>query len=264
MLEAGEIICYNGEDSTIEWKRLVLGGIGNSVLSPDGSVLLVDNLNTNDFDIFRFPAGNLQATIPSKSLERVVKGIAFAECGKFIVCGSDQRFAQIINSATHRVCQELVTEDPSDILQTIAVASLGEHRHLIACGSSSKRPAIYVWEKVDYGFDDQPSVPQTPVLQTHTSTLQSRYTKLFDTFLVSIFNFLLILLWSTHAFWMPYLWKCIDSVRIYVSSATQVLDPPLDAPSELFAAIASTSSTIETLSNTFQPTFTQVVNSLPT
>ncbi|KAG6884258.1 hypothetical protein C0993_012731 [Termitomyces sp. T159_Od127] len=84
---------------------------GNTVLSPDGTVLLVDNLSTNNFDFYRFPAGNLKISIPSRSVERLVKGVAFAEGGKFAVCGSDQRFAQIIDLSTNRLCQELVSEN---------------------------------------------------------------------------------------------------------------------------------------------------------
>ncbi|KAG6896250.1 hypothetical protein C0992_009511 [Termitomyces sp. T32_za158] len=260
MLESGEIICRNGDDSTVEWKRLLLGGIGNAVLSPDGSALLVDNLNTNDFDLFRFPTGSLHTSISSKSLERIVKGVAFVEGGKFIACGSNQRFIQVIDLATHRLYQELVSENPSDIFQTLAAVSLGDHRHLIACGSSSNRPAIYVWEKVDYGFEDRPTPSSTLAVQTPDRALQNRYTKLFDTFLVSAFNFLLILLWSTHTVWLPHLLKCIDGAGVHVFDTSEVLtnDNPLNAPSLVLPPLASTSSATEAFSNALQslPTLT--------
>ncbi|KAG5334203.1 hypothetical protein C0989_004048 [Termitomyces sp. Mn162] len=47
-----------------------------------------------------------------------------------------------------RLCQELISENPSDVFQAVAAISLGDHWHLIACRSSSTQPTIYVWEKV--------------------------------------------------------------------------------------------------------------------
>ncbi|KAG6835247.1 hypothetical protein H0H93_003556, partial [Arthromyces matolae] len=125
------------------------GEIGNAAISPDGNTMLLDNLTTKEFNICRFPSCVLETSIPSKSNDRIVKGIVFAEDGKFAICGSDRQLVQVINLATHEVWQELSTTNASDVFQAVAATSPAKHRHLIACGSSaSKDPSICVWEKV--------------------------------------------------------------------------------------------------------------------
>ncbi|KNZ79438.1 hypothetical protein J132_09973 [Termitomyces sp. J132] len=214
-LEQGEIISYNGENATIEWRRLLLGGIGNATISPDESILLVDNLTTNSFDLYRFPTGNLVTSIPSKAVERFVKGIVFAEGGKIAICGSDQQFVQIIDLTSQRRCQDLISENPSDIFQTVAAVSLGDHRHLIACGSSSKKPTIYVWEKMDF---------------RHPGRSQNRDHKILDTLIVWFFQSLPIILLATHTIWTPYFWQLIGNVKSTTSAVQVTFDTNIQGP----------------------------------
>lgn len=223
-------------------------------MSPDENILLIDNLTTNDFDLYRFPSGTFLSSIPSKAAERFVKGVVFAERGKIAVCGSDQQFAQIIDLTSKRQCQELISGNrefasiqcclyivhilplASDKLQTVAAVSLGDHRHLIACGSSSKKPTIYIWEKVvsqiplsaifcistdgqchqDYRSDKR-TLSASSLTRTHSHTGRSQNGhKVFDTLIVWFFQSLPIILLATHTIWMPYFWQVCHSVLFEV------------------------------------------------
>ncbi|KAH0591348.1 hypothetical protein H2248_001426 [Termitomyces sp. 'cryptogamus'] len=154
----------------------------------------------------------------------------------------------------------------SDVFQAVAAISLGDHWHLIACGSSSTQPTIYVWEKVDYSFDDRPVMSMTFAPQTQTSASQ----KVLHTLLVWFLHSLPIILLSTHLFWMPYFWQFLGEVGGGLSHATEALIKLSNQMQDLLLGASSLAVSVtsikEMTSSTLQLTLTSisVSASLPT
>lgn len=80
---------------------------GNAVLSPDETMLLVDNLTTGAFDIYQFPASTPSTTFSLSSTRRFTKQGLFAEDAKIAVCGSDHGRVQIVEVASGQCLQSL-------------------------------------------------------------------------------------------------------------------------------------------------------------
>jgi hypothetical protein len=83
---------------------------GNAALSPDETTLLVDNLTTGTFDLYRFPASISTSSFPLTSTRRFAKQCVFSEGGKIAICGSDCGRVQVVDVVTGKLLQSLLSE----------------------------------------------------------------------------------------------------------------------------------------------------------
>lgn len=87
---------------------------GNAALSPDETTLLVDNLTTGTFDIYRFPSSVPSSSFALTSTRKFAKQCVFSERGKVAVCGSDCGKVHVVDVATGQCLQSLRTEKGND------------------------------------------------------------------------------------------------------------------------------------------------------
>lgn len=83
---------------------------GNAALSPDENLLLIDNLSTGTFDIYRFPASVPSLSFSLKSTRCFTKQCFFAEGGNIAICGSDHAQVFIMDTATGEYLQALQSD----------------------------------------------------------------------------------------------------------------------------------------------------------
>ena len=92
---------------------------GSAALSPDGSTMLVNNLNAGTFDIYCLPSNAIHRafSLDPMGLKKptfvedsaMVKQCAFAEAREVAICRSDRNLVQTVNIATGKILQPLVT-----------------------------------------------------------------------------------------------------------------------------------------------------------
>jgi len=80
---------------------------GNAALSPDETTLLVDNLTTKNFDVYRLPDNVPSTFLPFSSTRRFPKQCIFSEGAKVAVCGSDHNNVYIVDVTTSEGIQTL-------------------------------------------------------------------------------------------------------------------------------------------------------------
>ncbi|KAF9497495.1 WD40 repeat-like protein [Pleurotus eryngii] len=144
LLQSGEITCYSSATGIIDWRKRLAGAIGGSVLSKDLSKLLINNLTTNNFDLFSFPEiGKVRTfTIPETSPSHKIKMAIFSGAGEqFVLCGSLHNKIYLFDSATGACLEQLDHDAHSKPVQMIA-----GHRkqpRVFASGSTDK---ICIWK----------------------------------------------------------------------------------------------------------------------
>lgn len=70
-------------------------------------MLLVDNLSTGQFEIYRFPASIPSASFVTKSKRSFTKQCTFSEGAKVAVCGSDNGVVEVVDVVNSKVLQSL-------------------------------------------------------------------------------------------------------------------------------------------------------------
>lgn len=83
---------------------------GNAALSPDETTLLVDNLSTGTFDLYRFPSSIPALSFPLTLTQRFAKQCTFSEGGKVAICGSDCGMVYVMDVGTGICLQSLLSE----------------------------------------------------------------------------------------------------------------------------------------------------------
>lgn len=83
---------------------------GSAALSPDENLLLIDNLSTGTFNIYRFPASVPSLSFSLKSTRCFTKQCFFAEGGKVAICGSDHAQVHIMDTTTGEHLQALQSD----------------------------------------------------------------------------------------------------------------------------------------------------------
>ncbi|KAF8867894.1 WD40-repeat-containing domain protein [Infundibulicybe gibba] len=203
-LETGEMSCRDAQSSNIMWNKTLTGGIGNATLSPDETLLLVDNLTTGMFDMYHFPASTPSITFPLTSTRHFIKQCVFAEGAKFAVCGSNSGRVHVVDVATGEPTQSLGTDQERGMIQIVAATTVNENTHIIAGGSTSKSPVIYIWHKklpnrAVTPMDTETDANHPMIKIPRTITKQS---------LINCAFALLIVLVS-YPNWSPFFWKII-------------------------------------------------------
>ena len=126
-------------------------------------MLLVDNLTTGQFEVYQFPASTPSTSFVTRSTRRFTKQCTFSEGVKVAVCGSDNGVVEVVDVVTGEVlqslhpnsgqstCFQLSRHSPCykehNLIQTVAANTANNKRYLIAGGSTSMVPHIYIWEK---------------------------------------------------------------------------------------------------------------------
>jgi DNA-binding beta-propeller fold protein YncE len=80
---------------------------GNAALSPDETTLLVDNLTTKNFDVYRLPDNVPSTFLPFSSTRRFPKQCIFSGGAKVAVCGSDNNSVYVVDVTTSEGIQTL-------------------------------------------------------------------------------------------------------------------------------------------------------------
>ncbi|KAF9493503.1 WD40 repeat-like protein [Pleurotus eryngii] len=193
LLQSGDITCYSSATGAIEWCKRLSGAIGGSALSQDSSKLLVNNLTTNNFDLFSFPdIIKLRTfTIPETSTSHKIKmGIFAGISNELVLCGSLHDKVYLFDSVTGACLGGLHHGKEAHSKPVQMLASHHKHLHVFASGSSGK---ICIWKDVVLPTER----PKNAVETKGTFTLLGLLT---DT------RFLVILLGLhvTYSTWYPY------------------------------------------------------------
>ncbi|KDQ32207.1 hypothetical protein PLEOSDRAFT_1081471 [Pleurotus ostreatus PC15] len=91
LLQTGEMVCLSAATGIVQWRKKLLGAVGYATLSRDSTKLLVNNLSTNNFDLYAFPENMFMRTftIPEKTIRHKIKQGTFAgDNDEFVICGS--------------------------------------------------------------------------------------------------------------------------------------------------------------------------------
>ncbi|KAF8059013.1 WD40-repeat-containing domain protein [Lyophyllum atratum] len=194
-LETGEMICRDAQTSNIQWRKNLLGGVGHAALSPDETTLLVDNITTGVFDLYKFPSSTPSNSLPFSSTRRFTKQCTFSEAGKVSVCGSDHGTVYLNDVATGESLQALRNTGAFDLMQVVAAAPLNDG-HLIAAGTSAVAGRVYIWEK------------RPPVVERPTAIAARTEPKITKQGLINTL-FIVLLVFATYPNWAPPIMKFI-------------------------------------------------------
>ncbi|KAG6915608.1 hypothetical protein DXG01_010723 [Tephrocybe rancida] len=141
------LVFFGGANQSLLCLALETGEIGNAALSKSGGQLLIDNLSTGAFDVYKFPSSTPASSFDMVSPRRFVKQCQFSEEDHIAVCGSDHGKVYVVNPNDGATTQVLDSAATHDLIQAITVASEEDGHHYIAAGTSSMTPSIFVWEK---------------------------------------------------------------------------------------------------------------------
>lgn len=97
---------------------------GNAALSPDEAILLVDNLSTGTFDLYRFPATVPSTSFPLMSTRCITKQCVFAESGKVAICGSDHDTVYVVDLATSQLHQSLRSDSGESLMTSLIISQI--------------------------------------------------------------------------------------------------------------------------------------------
>ncbi|KAF7424839.1 hypothetical protein PC9H_010150 [Pleurotus ostreatus] len=110
LLQSGEMVCLSVATGIIQWRKKLLGAIGHATLSRDSTKLLVNNLSTNNFELYAFPEDTLtrQFAIPDKGTRHKIKqGVFAGDNDEFVICGSLHGKIYVFNAETGACIEEL-------------------------------------------------------------------------------------------------------------------------------------------------------------
>lgn len=97
-------------------------------MSPDSTNLLVDNLTTGTFDMYRFPASTPSTSFPLSSSRRFTKQCVFSEEGKIAVCGSDNGRVNVVDVGTGQCLQSLCSDNSE--LAAVQIVNINGNRQI--------------------------------------------------------------------------------------------------------------------------------------
>ncbi|KAF8074880.1 WD40-repeat-containing domain protein [Lyophyllum atratum] len=234
-LETGQMSCRDAQTSEVRWAKTLPGGIGNAVLSPDEKTLLVDNLSTGCFDIYRFPASTPLTSFAPKSTRHFTKQCAFGEDGRIGICGSDNGTVHIVDIVTGESMESLKLRTDFHLIQTVAAATTGGAVHFVAGGSSDAMPAIYLWKKAP------PVIPQ-PVGGLVPSPPNSSMGISKQGIINVMFGILLVIVSSPN--WVLPIWKGVSVTSTAVIRGVQRVAGAsnLEPPTQLVGGPGATST----------------------
>ncbi|KAJ7464952.1 WD40-repeat-containing domain protein [Mycena galericulata] len=120
------------------------GGVGSVAVSPDRRMKAVHNISADKFDLYG-PGSRAPIGLRVSSSSGKIKGVAFGEGGKVLVCGGDDGFIHIFDAADG-VEQESLTHSDCSTVYALTTCTTRDY-HLIASGGSELPAAIYIWGK---------------------------------------------------------------------------------------------------------------------
>ncbi|KAF8874087.1 WD40-repeat-containing domain protein [Infundibulicybe gibba] len=209
-LETGEMTCRDAQTANVLWTKTLACGIGNAVLSPDETTLVVDNLTSGLFDVYHFPDNTPIMSLSMKPTRRFAKQCAFGESMKVVVCGSDNGNVQVVDLGTGSRLQSLQSaRDHTFMIQAVATTTT-DRRHLIASGSASTTPVIYLWEK---------KIPITNEIAERPTRTASGLPK--QALINSLLVFLIFVV--SYPNWSVYFWKLLASASLNLARAADIL-----------------------------------------
>lgn len=80
---------------------------GDAVLSPDKSTLIVDNMWTGGFDVYRFPASSPSSSLAVTSVKRFTKQCVFSDDAKVAICGGSIGMVHAVDVSSGESIQSL-------------------------------------------------------------------------------------------------------------------------------------------------------------
>ncbi|KAJ7177772.1 WD40-repeat-containing domain protein [Mycena filopes] len=144
-LKPGPILYLNSTTGVvIQPSHELLGGVGTVAISADRRMKVVHNIRTDKFDLYG--AGSLNpVSLQVSSSPGKIKGAAFGEGGKVLVCGGDDGFVHIFDAMQGVERQTWISSDCSTVY-ALTTCTTKEY-HIIAGGGSDLGAAIYILKK---------------------------------------------------------------------------------------------------------------------
>ncbi|KAF5378266.1 hypothetical protein D9615_008693 [Tricholomella constricta] len=167
---------------------LGVGGIGNACLSPDRRRLIVNNLNTGAFDLYKFPSRSPYASSTVTSVRRWATQCTFAETAAYSVGGSDNGRVVVFDVTSGKTVDTLIAQVDStnitDKIQTVASVSIPGGAHIIVGGTTAQSSRIFIWRK-----DPPVIIPPTQFQERKIAqpSLYSRLMNVQNAFTLTIF-----------------------------------------------------------------------------
>ncbi|KAJ7166917.1 hypothetical protein C8R46DRAFT_1219294 [Mycena filopes] len=114
--------------------------------SPDEHFKAVHDLNTDSYKLYDNvnPTSSVVCLTPAGSSRRI-KGSAFGEDGRILVCGGDDGLVYVYDVGSGEEIQYLNHPDDSTVCALTTYSS--EHHHFIASGESEAPAQITIWVK---------------------------------------------------------------------------------------------------------------------
>ncbi|KAH9476187.1 hypothetical protein JR316_0011758 [Psilocybe cubensis] len=180
-LENGDVCCRDASNGEVLWTKKLASGIGSAAISSDQTVIIVNNLNNGNFDVYQTPdMSPLQTLAVGDSVtthKYFIKQCRFIEGTKLSVCGSHTN--------------KTLTSSPKEAHMTQAIAvTMAESRKV--CIAASSNGFIYLWEKRSQPFV---GVGETQTQPANTLLHYARTNGPFIAFVMA----------CTYANWAPYL-----------------------------------------------------------
>ncbi|KAJ7153146.1 WD40-repeat-containing domain protein [Mycena crocata] len=125
------------------------GGIGSVAFASDGQVKVVHNLIEDKFDLYSPLESPSTTTLAVSANSGKIKGAAFAESGRIVVCGADDGLLHIFDIVKGIEQPSQRHTDCSTIVAVTTCSTADEH--LIASGGSETPASIYIWGRATEG-----------------------------------------------------------------------------------------------------------------
>ncbi|KAF4596147.1 hypothetical protein EYR40_008166 [Pleurotus pulmonarius] len=154
LLQTGEMVCFSAPTGVVQWRKKLLGAIGHATLSRDSTKLLVNNLSTNNFDLYTFPNNTLTRTftIPDKATRHKIKqGIFAGDNNEFVICGSLHGKIYVFDTESGACIEELQHDrNISTSIQSITYHRAAQGHFLASASTISGTPPtgkVLLWKK---------------------------------------------------------------------------------------------------------------------
>ncbi|KAJ3498536.1 hypothetical protein NLJ89_g10208 [Agrocybe chaxingu] len=144
-LESGVMISKLAATGADNWIKNLKTSVGGACLSIDQNLLLVDNL-VKGFDVYSYPHTSPSDSFTIKRGKTYLQDSVFLEDGSSIGCGSDHGKIYLYSLETTKCVQTLKHGSKITMVQALDACSNNNY-HLIASGTTEKRPKIHIWEK---------------------------------------------------------------------------------------------------------------------
>ncbi|KAJ7188209.1 WD40-repeat-containing domain protein [Mycena filopes] len=145
-LKTGMLRCYDSQTAKIITEEHLQGATGFVTYSPDERLKAIHDLSTDSYKLYDNvnPTTSVVCLTPAGTSRRI-KGSAFGEDGRILVCGGDDGLVYVYDVGLGDEIQRLQHPDDSTVCAVTTYSS--EHHHFIASAESESPAKITIWAK---------------------------------------------------------------------------------------------------------------------